>query len=115
MKIFIISIIYKIGLILNVYFRPIGSDLLANTAVLKEGIKIGPVEAGILASCGLAKVPVTGTPKIGVLSTGNELQTVGEKLKPGHIYDSNNMTLIMMLKEKGYDAINLGIAIDEYN
>ena len=82
-------------------------------AVLKEGTKIGSVEMGILAACGFSQVPVTYLPKVGVLSTGNELQNAGETPKAGHVYDSNKITLIMMLKENGYTAIDLGIARDE--
>lgn len=93
--------------------RPIGSDIKKRSAVLKEGTKIGAVEMGILAACGFATVPVTAIPKIGVLSTGNELQNAGEAPKPGHVYDSNKVTLIMMLKENGYSAVDLGIATDE--
>ncbi|XP_014212855.1 gephyrin [Copidosoma floridanum] len=93
--------------------RPIGSDTQLGDPVLKEGMKVGAVEAGILAACGLAKVSVTWVPRIGVLSTGNELQNAGEPAKPGHIYDSNKITLMMMLRENGYEAVDLGIAIDE--
>ena len=76
-------------------------------------MRIGAVELGILAACGYSKAPVNPTPVIGILSTGNELQTAGEPLGHGRIYDSNKITLIMMLKENGYSAEDLGIAIDQ--
>lgn len=68
---------------------------------------------GILAACGFSEIPVTYLPKIGVMSTGNELQNAGEAPKPGHVYDSNKITLMMMLKENGYSAVDLGIAADQ--
>jgi molybdopterin biosynthesis enzyme len=77
------------------------------------GAKIGAVEMGILATCGCEQILVTKIPKIGILSTGNELQNVGEILQPGHIYDSNKITLMMMLKENGYNAIDLGTVSDQ--
>ncbi|NP_001122752.1 molybdenum cofactor synthesis protein cinnamon isoform X1 [Nasonia vitripennis] len=93
--------------------RPIGSDIKKGSIVLKAGTKIGAVELGILAACGCSQIPVTYLPKIGVLSTGNELQDAGEAPKPGHVYDSNKITLIMMLKENGYSAVDLGVATDQ--
>ncbi|KAL7288162.1 hypothetical protein TKK_0017716 [Trichogramma kaykai] len=95
--------------------RPIGLDISKGDAVLEAGTKIGAVEMGILAACGVSQVAVTPMPKIGVLSTGNELQKAGEPAIPGHVYDSNKITLMMMLKENGYEALDLGIAKDEEN
>ena len=80
---------------------------------MKSGMKIGAVEMGILAACGCSDILVTKTPVIGILSTGNELQNAGEPLQPGHVYDSNKITLAMLLKENGYDAKDFGIAKDE--
>ncbi|XP_074112128.1 molybdenum cofactor synthesis protein cinnamon [Cotesia typhae] len=93
--------------------RPIASDIRKDELVLSKFTKIGAAELGILASCGYSKVQVTKVPVIGILSTGNELQTAGEILKPGHVYDSNKITLVMLLKEYGYDSIDLGIARDD--
>ncbi|XP_057328865.1 gephyrin isoform X1 [Microplitis mediator] len=93
--------------------RPIGSDVQKDELVLRKFTRIGAAELGILASCGYSKVKVTKVPVIGILSTGNELQTAGETLKPGYVYDSNKITLMMLLKEYGYDATDLGIARDE--
>ncbi|KAF7992902.1 hypothetical protein HCN44_005683 [Aphidius gifuensis] len=93
--------------------RAIGSDIKKGTCVLKKYTKITAVELGILAACGCTSVNVTKLPKIGVLSTGNELQQAGEPQKPGHVYDSNKITLMMLLKEHGYEAKDIGIAIDD--
>ncbi|XP_012284786.1 gephyrin isoform X2 [Orussus abietinus] len=93
--------------------RPIGSDIESGSLILKACTKIGAAEAGILAATGISKVNVTKPPLVGILSTGNELQTAGDPPKPGHIYDSNKVTLTMMLKENGYGSKDLGIAIDK--
>ncbi|KAK0092487.1 hypothetical protein PV326_001311 [Microctonus aethiopoides] len=93
--------------------RPIGSDIKEGTLILQRHTRIGAVEMGILAACGHTKVQVTKLPTIGVLSTGNELQQAGEEPKPGHIYDSNKITLMMLLQEYGYNSTDIGIAIDD--
>lgn len=94
-------------------FRNIGSDVKKGELVLHKETRIGAAEMGILAGCGVSEVPVVNLPTVGILSTGNELQEPGEKAKPGHVYDSNKITLIAALKENGYDSIDLGIATDE--
>ncbi|XP_034188250.1 molybdenum cofactor synthesis protein cinnamon isoform X1 [Osmia lignaria lignaria] len=95
--------------------RPIGCDIKKGELILKAGTKLGAIELGLAAACGYKQVLVTDVPKIGVLSTGDELQCPGTALMPGHIYDSNKVTLLLMLRENGYDALDMGIAIDEEN
>lgn len=94
-------------------YRSVGSDIKKGALVLDAHTKVGAVEMGILAACGVSKVEVTKMPITGILSTGNELQMPGQPLKPGHVYDSNKITLMTTLKESGYDAIDLGIVQDK--
>ena len=48
-----------------------------------------------------------------MLSTGDELQCSGTALRPGRVYDSNKVTLLSILKENGFDPLDMGIASDE--
>src|SRR3954470_24450432 len=50
-----------------------GSDIARDETVLRRGVLIGSREIGMLAACGIATVPVFRRPKVGVLSTGDEL------------------------------------------
>lgn len=93
--------------------RPIGSDIAEGALVLNENIKICEVEMGLLVSCGCLQVKVSKVPIVGLLSTGNELQIFGESLKPGHIYDSNKITLMSMLKNLTCVATDFGIVVDK--
>lgn len=52
-------------------------------------------------------------PKIGILSTGNEVQDPTDELSYGKIRDSNKITLLTLLKENGYDSVDFGIVVDE--
>lgn len=94
--------------------RPIGSDIQEGSLVLESGTYIGVAEMGLLAACGNYKISVQKHPSIGILSTGDELQETGIALEPGHVYDSNRITLISLLKENNYNATDFGIAVDEY-
>ncbi|XP_066587183.1 gephyrin [Prorops nasuta] len=93
--------------------RPIGSDIEKNSLVLSENIKIGAAEIGILAACGCKEIDVYKQPVIGILSTGDELQEVGEPLLPGHVYDSNKLTLMSILEENNFKPLDMGIAQDD--
>ncbi|XP_020281114.1 gephyrin [Pseudomyrmex gracilis] len=94
--------------------RPVGSDIMKGSLILNKFTHIGPVEMGLLAACGIAKVKVSKLPRVGVMSTGNELQTYEQSLEVGHIYDSNRITLISLLKKKGFEPVDLGIVEDDY-
>ncbi|GAB1866256.1 Gephyrin [Camponotus japonicus] len=93
--------------------RPIGCDIKKGSLVLKSHTSISSIEMGLLAACGCKQVTVNNLPSVGILSTGDELQEAGEFLKPGHVYDSNRITLITLLKENGYYPLDFGIAIDD--
>lgn len=90
----------------NIHYR--GSDIAENAALLQPGVKITPAEIGVLASVGKAKVLVKKLPKIGVISTGNELVDVTETPLPHQIRKSNVITLQGLLAQ-------LGIAADNYH
>lgn len=100
-------------MIFNLFLRPIGSDIQKNTQVLERGKKLGSVEIGILSACGYYQVPVYKAPKIGILSTGNELLEPDQDLKQGCVYDSNRIMLKLLLKEQGWKSKDFGIVQDE--
>src|SRR5690606_10983645 len=55
------------------YIHRKASDYEAGTVLLDEGTHIGPVEIGIVASCGHATLLVSQLPRIQVFGSGNEL------------------------------------------
>merc|ERR1719300_2130570 len=93
--------------------RPVGSDISEGEVVLGRGALMGPGEVGLLAAVGVTQVQVAVAPSVAVLSTGNELQEPGESLQPGHIRDSNKTTLISLLKSRGFEAKDAGVAKDD--
>lgn len=71
--------------------------------------RIGPSEIGLLASCGWKEVTVIKLPPIGILSIGNKLEELDKTLRPEHVYDGNRVTLITLLKQEGFNALDFGI------
>jgi len=90
-----------------------GEDLKAGSAALKKGKIIRPADLGLLASLGIAEVPVQRRLRVAFFSTGDELRSIGEPLDAGCVYDSNRYTLHGMLTRLGCDIIDMGVVRDE--
>src|SRR5262249_17499610 len=76
-----------------------GSDMARGEALLRAGTIIGSREIGMLAACGIAEVPVVRSPRVAVMSTGDELVQPGELLRPAAIYDTNGAIITAAINE----------------
>jgi putative molybdopterin biosynthesis protein len=85
-----------------------GSDIARGETLMRKGQAIGSREIGMLAACGLAEIDVVRRPKVAVLSTGDELVTLGESLRPGGVYDSNGAILTAAITEAGGEPVPYG-------
>tara|TARA_R110000822_G_scaffold59736_31_gene149185 strand:+ start:11426 stop:12658 length:1233 start_codon:yes stop_codon:yes gene_type:complete len=94
--------------------RPRGQDIQSGSIIMCRGHRIKPQDMGLLASVGIAEVPVYRRLKVAVLSTGDELVEPGSDLPPGHIYNSNRYTLAGLMEAQGFDYIDLGIVPDNF-
>ena len=91
-----------------------GEDIKKGELVLKEGQTLDPGKVGMFASQGMERVPVYEKPGVAVIPTGEEIAEVGQKLKPGQIYDINSYTISAVVSENGGTAIRSGIVSDSY-
>ena len=69
--------------------RKTGEDLSKNEIALKKGTYLNPLHIALLASLGISEIKVFEHLKIGFFSTGDEVIQLGDKIKPGQVYDSN--------------------------
>jgi molybdopterin molybdotransferase/putative molybdopterin biosynthesis protein len=90
-----------------------GSDIARGEAVLRAGTVIGSREVGMCAACGIAKVSVVRTPRVAVISTGDELVQPGQPLRPAAIYDSNGTIVSAAVNENGGEARFFGAIADD--
>lgn len=75
--------------------------------------RLEPQDIGILASSGWAAIPVAGHPRVGVLSTGDEIRPAGDALRDGEIWDSNGPQLLAQASAAGAEARWYGIVPDQ--
>lgn len=73
--------------------RLAGEDLREGEELLPAGFALTPAALGVLASVGLAEVPVRPRVRVAILTTGDELVDASAKPGPGQIRDSNVQTM----------------------
>ncbi|KAG5323852.1 GEPH protein, partial [Acromyrmex heyeri] len=94
----------------NENIRNADCEIENGQTVLQIYSRIGSVELGILKLCGINSVRVIQIPSVGLLSIGDKLEQPGYTSTLKHIYDCNSITLISLLKENGYNPVDLGIS-----
>ncbi len=92
--------------------RSAGSDLAAGQVVLVKGTVLGPAEIGLLATVGRYEVWAYPSPRVAILSSGDEVVEPWETPGPAQIRDSNRYALMAAVREAGGEPISLGIIPD---
>jgi molybdopterin molybdotransferase len=92
---------------------PTGQDVEEGQVLLTKGTLLGPIEVGLLATFGMAVVPVFAKPKVGILSTGSELLDVDQPILLGKLRDSNGVMLSAQVRRAGGEPVYFGIVEDK--
>jgi molybdopterin molybdotransferase len=95
------------------FVRPAGEDLQLGTEVFPVGRRLSAADMGVLAALGRHRIGVFRRITVAVLSTGNEVAKPGSRLAPGHVYDSNRVSLSGVLQGLGAEVLDLGLARDQ--
>jgi len=62
-----------VEMVLMLSCRPVGCDIAQGQLVLSRGVRLGASEIGLLATVGVTKISCYKLPRVGVMSTGNEV------------------------------------------
>ena len=90
-----------------------GEDLKAGEVILCQGTVLSSRQIAALAAAGRTTVPVTRKPKVGVISTGNELIPVGEIPTGSQVRDINSWMCGAFLQSAGCIPEYFGIVKDD--
>jgi putative molybdopterin biosynthesis protein len=91
-----------------------GTDIGRGETVLFRGTVLTSRETGVLAALGIDRVAVVRRPRVGVISTGDELRAPGKPPLPvGCVYDSNGTVLADAVRELGCEPVPFGIVPDD--
>lgn len=99
----------------GLHVRAAGDDVPAGALVVAAGTLLHPAHLGVLASANVRRPVVIPRPRVGVISTGDELVDDGRALAPGQIRESNRPTLVAALRSYGFDATDLGTVADDHD
>lgn len=94
------------------HIRMIGEDISHNQKIISQGQRLTIPLLSQLSTLGVADITVFKRLKIALFSTGDELLTLDEAPLPGKIYDTNRITLRLLLQQLGCDVLDLGIIQD---
>lgn len=92
-----------------------GEDLKTGQEALAKGVLLGPAEIGGLLALGFLDVEVTVKPRIGILSSGDEV--VAPEITPdmGQVRDINSYSLGALVEAHGGVPVYFGIAPDQFD
>ena len=88
------------------------ADIGAGQTLLRAGDPLTPSRVGSIAALGIADVTVYDRPRVGIVSTGDEIVEPGQPLAPGQIYDINRFTLGAVVAEHGGVPVPCPITAD---
>ncbi len=88
-------------------------DFAKDETVLSRGTFIRPQEEGLAAGLGFSEIRVFKRPKVGIISTGDEIVSIEEEPLPGKIRDINSYTLSGFIKEAHAEPVCYGIIKDD--
>lgn len=93
--------------------RAAGGDFRSGDTLLAEGVVIDPWRLSLVASAGLARVPVARRPRVAILATGDELVPPGAAPRPDQIFESGSFSLAALIGAWGGEAFRLSAQADD--
>ena len=91
-----------------------GEDIKAGEKLLSRGRRIRPQEIGLMAGIGKTEVDVFLRPRVGIISSGDEIIPIEKIPTSGEIRDINRYAIGAMVRESGGLPVFLGIAKDRF-
>ena len=91
----------------------VGEDIQAGTCIIPRQARLGAGHIGVLASMGIGEIEVLQEPKVGIISTGNELVPLTGTLGEVGVYPSSAYAIASQLKAQGVQVPFMEICPDD--
>jgi molybdopterin molybdotransferase len=91
----------------------VGEDVMTGNVVIKCGSMIRPAEVGGCMALGIVQLRVAIKPKVGIISTGDEIIDPEEQTSAGQVRDINSFTLAALIESAGGEPVLYGILKDD--
>ncbi|MBL8061417.1 MAG: molybdopterin molybdenumtransferase MoeA [Anaerolineales bacterium] len=92
----------------------IGEDVAKDQVVIPKGTILRPAEIGGLMALGVTFLRVAEKPRVGLISTGDEVIEPHQHPRPGQVRDINSYTLSALIEKSGGVAVRYGIIGDQF-
>ncbi|RJX21402.1 MAG: molybdopterin molybdenumtransferase MoeA [Desulforudis sp.] len=91
-----------------------GDDITRGALLLTAGRRLRAQDVGLLAAAGVSRVSVVRPPRVGVITTGDEVVPVDAALAPGQVRDVNSYTNGALVEVNGGGARRYGVVGDDF-
>lgn len=91
----------------------VGEDVSRGSIPFRAGQELRPQDIGGLAALGFATVLVADRPRIGIISSGDEIIAIDVIPNPGQIRDVNSHALGALVRQSGAESILFGVVADD--
>jgi molybdopterin molybdotransferase len=92
----------------------VGEDVAKGQVVIPAGTRLRPAEIGGLMALGVTSLIVARQPRVGILSSGDEIVPPESELQPGQVRDVNAYTLSALVQSAGGIPVRYGIVSDRF-
>lgn len=92
----------------------VGEDVAEGQVVIPAGTRLRPAEIGGLMALGFTSLMVGRQPRVGILSSGDEVVPPESELQPGQVRDVNAYTLSALVQSAGGIPVRYGIVSDRF-
>jgi molybdopterin molybdotransferase len=95
------------------HVRTSGSQAHQGEIVLEAGVRLGARQLALAASLGLSRLPVHPSPRVVIVSVGDELVEPGTSRADGVVFEANGHALEAAVRDAGATPVRVGIQPDD--
>lgn len=95
------------------HVREVGSDIRAGEVLIQAGTRLGARQLAVAAVLGRGRLRVHPTPRVVIVSIGDELVEPGSSPRDGTVFEADGHALEAAVRDTGAAARRVGIVGDE--